>query len=119
MGGSAEFATELSRKIVQQFVLLAQELRYGPIQTQRISLSGSFAPNVQIRMCDSFLIVPDKSKDFLDFLLKDISTFISLGGKLSGEWGAYSLINRKDLYLSVAPSKNSSDDRFTKAKRLE
>ena len=119
IGGSTEFVHEISRKIRQQFVLFAQELKYTSSNKMRISNKGSFDAQVQIRLCDVFFVVPDKSSTFLNYLHRDMIKFLMVGGSLAGSWGSYSTVADGDLQLTLSAPKDSPSERFVRAKRLE
>jgi hypothetical protein len=119
VGGSTEFVGEFSKKIRQQFVLFAQELKYTSVSRMRISTKGSFDAQVQIRLCDAFFIVPDKSNTFLSYLHRDIVKFLMAGGSLAGQWGSYSIVADGDLQLNLSMSKDDPREKFVRAKRLE
>ena len=116
---TTEFVREFSEAILQQFTQFAQELRYSQSGRVLISTGKSFDAHVQMRLCDTFFIVPDKSTQFLSLLHRDLMQFLKAGGGVSGRWGTYDVGADDNLFVDLAPRKDSDEESWVGAKRLE
>lgn len=114
----SEISTLFSRRIVSSIADFALQLRKESKCNVTLIDSGRFNPLAQVAICDRTMIVPDRSKEFLDVLADDLSQHLLAGGSISGDWGSLSIRIEK-VVMSLNALEAIAPGDFQKAKRVE
>lgn len=115
-----EASTEFSRALTSLIGSLGQEFRYagGPRQ-KLLAADGRFDPLIQVELCERFLIVPDRSANFLNLLESEMFLYLSEGGRFSGGWGNIGLSKPRTMFFLLNGPRFQSEAGFIRAKELK
>jgi hypothetical protein len=118
--GATDFISVFSERIRGCIVNWLQEQRSTEFeQTINLYEFQSFLPTLQIRICDTFLLVPDLSHDFLVALYRDLRHFFDSKGKFKGSWGTLELLPGNLIQAKLSKLKVDTAGKFKRAQRIE
>jgi hypothetical protein len=112
LGKSAGLATptvafdnkqEFSKQIEDLIGMIGQQRRYARTPDARVTVKGRFTADIQFRLCDCFLIVPDRSVAFLDQLRSDMVESLKSGAEMNGDWGLLKTTRDGDIRYQFVP----------------
>jgi hypothetical protein len=109
---------EFAKMLTDVLGTLAQQLRYENVDGQ-ITRSGEFTSRAQIEICDTFLILPSMSTEFLNLLKRELVASIKGGWKFEGAWGCLELTSAGELFFRLEPAKFTTNREFVRARRVE
>jgi hypothetical protein len=120
LGADFEVAQEFSRTLSTVFGMIAQQLRFREVGPAAITRAGRFTPTYQIALCDAYLIIPDRSPEFLDLLLSEMVTSLRLGCRVSGDWGeVVASQESRDISFSLKKPAFETDPDFEESEEVE
>lgn len=120
LGADFEVAQEFSRTLSAVLGTIAQQLRFRDVGSTAITRSGRFTPTYQIALCDAYLIIPDRSPEFLDLLLSEIVTSLRLGCRINGDWGeVVAARESRDLSFSLKKPVFENDPNFEESEEVQ
>ena len=116
-----ETAQEFSKTLSAVFGTIAQQLRFRTTDHDlSITKNAKFTAGYQIAICDAYLIIPDRSPEFLDLLLSEIILGIHSGCRIAGEWGEIvSSVDGRDLRFSLSEPNFETDPEFEESEEVE
>lgn len=114
-----ELAQQFSKSLKGFFGAIGQELRAAGDAYGTVTSGGRFAPQLQIQLCDRFLIVPDQGSLFLSLLSGEIVATIKAGGGISGAWGKLALDPRGDIYFQLSRLELPKRTGFKRAQQIK
>jgi hypothetical protein len=118
--GATDFISVFSERIRGCLVNWFQEQRSTAAEKKfNLFEANSFLPMMQIRVCDTFMLVPDLSHDFLNALFRDLRQFFLKGGEMKGSWGMLQLQDGNVLELKLDKLQVESVGKFKRAQRIE
>lgn len=116
--GKEGLRLEFTRMLTDVLGMLGQQLRYESADGHIIQ-NGEFISRVQMEICDTFLILPSLSSDFLKLLKQELVAAVVSGWELRGAWGKLDVTSDGDLSFRLEPAKFVTDPEFVRARRVE
>jgi hypothetical protein len=118
--GASDFVSVFSERVRSCLVNWFQEQRStDSARSINIFDVQSFLPTLQIRICDTFMLVPDLSRDFLTFLYRDLLHFFKNDGEFRGSWGSLDMLPDKTFLLRVNQLNVDPAGKAKRAQRIE
>lgn len=109
---------ELRKMLIDTLGTLAQQLRYESGDAQ-LTRNGEFSSRAQIEICDTFLILPSMSGEFLRLLKYELAAAVKSGWELRGAWGKLELTDTDELRFALEKVALETEAGFVRARRVE